>query len=257
VIIDTLARFGSWKQGNYTSDYQETAKLKALADRLHIAMILVHHERKTGAIDILDRVSGSTGLTGAVDNIFIFERQRFQADATLLIIGRDQPDTKLALKFDNHTWLWEIQEPREVDHLTPERRDIVDFFKAASTPLRLQDIALALGKKETNVSNLLKKLTDQGIVRRVRHGIYQLESRPDQDQRGSYCQSVPSLMQVATPWESQPASPMLGSEAAGEDIAPSPSNPLGQPQENSRQTPSLGWQVPGLDQEYREDQQEM
>jgi hypothetical protein len=32
---------------------------------------VVHHLRKTEANDIMDMVSGSTGLTGAADNLFL------------------------------------------------------------------------------------------------------------------------------------------------------------------------------------------
>ena len=61
IIIDTLVKFSSWQQGNYNADYQHISKFKALADRYKIALILVHHQRKTAAKDECDRVVGSNG----------------------------------------------------------------------------------------------------------------------------------------------------------------------------------------------------
>lgn len=69
VIIDTLAKICRIKQGTYDADYEAIAKFKALADKHKIALVLVHHMRKTGAKDEFDVVHGSTGLTGAADTI--------------------------------------------------------------------------------------------------------------------------------------------------------------------------------------------
>ena len=182
VIIDVLSKFNSWKQGNYDRDYQEISKFKALTDRYVIDMILVHHERKNGARDRFDRVSGSTGLTGAVDTLITLERQRSQEEGTLFISGRDLPDTEIPLRLNG--FIWEVREPEEENNLTPERHEVVDLLRAASGPLRLQDIATALGKKKANTANLLKKLVNQGLVEKVRYGKYQLKSRPDQDPGG-------------------------------------------------------------------------
>ena len=219
VIIDTLARFCSWKIGsNYNIDYEELSQYKALADSYGIALVLVHHERKNGAKDRFDRVSGSTGLTGAADTLITLERSRSQDEATLFITGRDHEDAQLALRFNRPTCTWEVREKtEEEDNLTPERQEVVDLLKAASGPLGLQDIAMALGKKKANMANLLKKLVDRGLVAKVRYGKYQLKSRPDHDQGGSSFRSAPSLTPEIAPCESHPASPIPGSEAAGED----------------------------------------
>ena len=85
----------------------------------------------------------------------------------------------------------ELREPEEVDNLTPERQEVVDLLKAASGPLRLQDISLALGKKKATVANLLKKLAGQGRVEKVRYGKYQLQSRPAHYRGGCVPQASP------------------------------------------------------------------
>ncbi|MCX5890427.1 MAG: AAA family ATPase [Deltaproteobacteria bacterium] len=178
VMIDILGKICDLNQGNYHADYEIISKFKDIATSRKIAIVLVHHLRKTGAGDEFDRVSGSTGLTGAADTIALLNRKRLQTEATLLISGRNQKEAELALRFDETTGIWEIREQTEGNHLTPERQEIVDLLKKASEPLRQQDIAQALGKKSANVGNLLKKMIKQGIIERISYGHYQLKGPP-------------------------------------------------------------------------------
>ena len=177
IIIDTLAKFCSWKQGNYNADYQEISKLKAIADGYKIALILVHHQRKTGATDMCDRVSGSNGLFGAADTLAILDGKRFQGEAALRITGRDLRNREIPLKFDDQTGYGEVREPGEGDNLTPERQEIVKLLRKVSMPYKLQYIAMALGKNTPNIANLLSGLIKQGNVEKVGYGKYQLKDK--------------------------------------------------------------------------------
>lgn len=175
VIVDILTKICELKPGNYHGDYGIISQFKSIAERYKIAIVLVHHLRKTGAKDELDLVSGSTGLTGAVDTIALLRRKRLQEKATLLISGRNQKEVELALRFDETTGIWEPREPGEENQLTPERLEIVDLLKKAPGPLRLQEIAQALGKKSANVANLMNNLIKQGLAEKVQYGYYQLK----------------------------------------------------------------------------------
>ncbi len=176
IIIDTLAGIrGSRRPGSlYDADYREIAGIKGIADEYGISIIVVHHSRKAKAEDILDRVSGSTGLTGAADNVAILMRERSQADATLFVSGREVEDQELALNFEAGSWviMGEAQEYR----LTEERREIVDLLRREGGPIKLADIAGALGKKKPNVINLLNSLIEEGFVEKAGHGKYQLKT---------------------------------------------------------------------------------
>jgi len=175
VIIDILARIRGRKRGGgsmYDADYEEIAKIKAVADTHEVAILIVHHTRKAGSRDLFDLVSGSTGLTGAADTIALLFRERFQPNAVLAISGRDQEDVELALRFDAETATWEMLGQADEARLTPERREIVELLKKAGSPMRLKEIAEALGKKKSNVANLLNDLGDQGMVDKCGYGLY-------------------------------------------------------------------------------------
>ena len=74
-------------------DYAALSPLKHLADTYHLAILVIHHLRKSSGQDILDQVTGSTGLTGAMDEILLLKRERERDEATLFITGRDIQET--------------------------------------------------------------------------------------------------------------------------------------------------------------------
>jgi RecA-family ATPase len=71
IVVDTLALFRKLASGKqaYQEDYTTVAELQKLASKYNITIIVVHHDRKTGADDVFDTVSGTLGLTGAADTI--------------------------------------------------------------------------------------------------------------------------------------------------------------------------------------------
>lgn len=100
VVIDTLQKVRSAEpmNGSYASDYQDMSALKALADRHRIGILLVHHLKKQGAADPFHQISGSNGLMGAADTIWLLQHQRMSSTARLLVTGRDMDSRTLHLQ---------------------------------------------------------------------------------------------------------------------------------------------------------------
>lgn len=98
VAIDTFQVIRSYTADtSYANDYDELRKLKALADELNITLLLVHHLRKQGDSDPLNKLSGTTGISGAVDAVFVLDKsKRSQDNATLVATGRDIEYRELA-----------------------------------------------------------------------------------------------------------------------------------------------------------------
>src|SRR5260221_4773450 len=88
VVIDTWAKVappsGERRCSQYAGDYEALTPLKRLADTYHVSILAVHHLRKTGSSDVLDEITGSTGMTGARHGGLILNRERGQSEATLL-----------------------------------------------------------------------------------------------------------------------------------------------------------------------------
>ena len=89
VVVDTFAVVRALGgDQTYGSDYQEVRQLKALADELKITLLMVHHVRKLGDSDPLNRLSGTTGIVGAADTVLILERSHRSADCATLLRHR-------------------------------------------------------------------------------------------------------------------------------------------------------------------------
>ena len=108
VIIDTLQMVRPIHDATYANDYRDLSVLKRLADRLGLAILLIHHLRKEKAEDVFHRISGTTAISGAVDSSFtLVEERRGCGRAKLTCIGRDieYRELELARNSDN---VWEL-----------------------------------------------------------------------------------------------------------------------------------------------------
>jgi len=129
VVIDTFQMIrASSGDPSYGGDYQEMRKLKQLADKLRITILLVHHLRKQDDRDPINRLSGTTGISGAADAIFILEKkERTQSAALMKCTGRDIEDRVLELQFSKEDYVWEMVSDSGQNAVMPK---VMDSFLA-------------------------------------------------------------------------------------------------------------------------------
>ncbi len=176
VIIDTLARFRPTNPKNssqYAQDYDALAGLQTLAGRHQVAVLILHHDRKLGADDWIDQISGTLGLSGAADGLLGLFRPRGSQDGTLKVTGRDVEEAEFAVHFDAGKWT--LMGRADEVNVSPERRLIIDLL-AVNPPMMPAVIASTLGKNASTVRTLLQKLVDSGQVVRI-GAFYTLPSR--------------------------------------------------------------------------------
>ena len=109
IVIDTLQKVRNTEKVsalNYATDYDDITALKKIADRYGIAIVVVHHLRKMpDSNDPFNQISGTTGLTGAVDSAFVITKaNRVDETAVLTASGRDIELQQLTIRFDNKVW---------------------------------------------------------------------------------------------------------------------------------------------------------
>jgi AAA domain len=173
VIVDTLAKVRPpTRPGGtlYEDDYGAVHGLKRLADRHGVAILLVHHLRKLSAADPLDEISGSTGLTGAVDGAIVLRRQRRKPSATLHVSGRDLEDREVALAWEATACRWTLVKDAAGPLRSPERAAILEVLRPlAPQALAPAEMARRLGKPPDAVRQLLLAMAhDREIVRESR-----------------------------------------------------------------------------------------
>lgn len=175
VIIDTLQRVRPQNRTNaglYENDYNALAELADLARKFAVCILVVHHTRKADAEDAFDTVSGSTGLTGAVDATLVLKRSRNKGDAELHITGRDVEEASKALEFDKKTMVWKLLGDIEEVERRTEQTDILEYLSESELPMGPKQIAETLDKKEGSVRKILSRLAKEGRVRLVSYGKY-------------------------------------------------------------------------------------
>ena len=99
IIIDTLQMVRPIHDATYANDYRDLPVLKRLADRLGLAILLVHYLWKEEAEDAFHRIYGTTAISIAVDSSFtLMEEQRGNGRAKLTCISRDIKYRELELE---------------------------------------------------------------------------------------------------------------------------------------------------------------
>lgn len=121
IVIDTLqcvrGQYNNKDGGAYGFDYKEMNKLKAFAKAHNLAILLIHHTSKTSnPNDPFFSISGTRGLTGALDLMMVIQKDNVaDRQAKLYIRGRDIDSDSFVMELQNCRWakvgtLEEVQE---------------------------------------------------------------------------------------------------------------------------------------------------
>lgn len=195
VVLDTWAKIRPrTKRGAdvYQESYDAAGQLKALADARHVAIVAIHHARKSlaGAVeDFVDTVLGDTGLTAAADTILVLQRVRGERDAVLYGTGRDVSqdlEEGRALKWDDMTG-WSLQGSAADFRQTTEQRRIIELLRQHGKPLTPTTAAPLLGKTRDPVRQLMYQMSVKGLL------------TADEGGRGLY--GLPEWRESRLPWQ--------------------------------------------------------
>ncbi len=170
IVVDTFQKIRGGTPVHsataYGADYEAVEGLKMLADRYHVAVIIVHHRKKGEGLDDLESISGSYGLTGSADTIWSLRRDRGRSDAVLFVTGRDVDTQELALKWQSDIGSWEVLGEAAEYRLSNERAEIVNAMRDlgnAATPKDLHD--LGVGKNYPTLKQLMWNMSKEGQLK--------------------------------------------------------------------------------------------
>jgi len=184
IVVDTLAKvrppqhFG---ESIYDRDYNSVQGFKRLAETYRVSILIIHHTRKADAIDAMETISGSFGLTGGVDGTLVLKRERGKADAVLNISGRDVEEKEMAFQFKFPCW--ELLGNAEEFRLSQERQTIIVLLKENGNPMSPKEMQEALETKGiertiNSVKLLLSRMSRNGEIRCFERGKYLLSQKP-------------------------------------------------------------------------------
>ena len=184
VVIDTLAKVRPLTpstSNGYSDDYAVMTPLKTIAEDNNVAILVIHHLRKMGAPDVMDTISGTTGLTGATDCNMVLDRERGKDEAILHITGRDVEEQELQLTFDAENAQWTMQGAKTPRPLTRDQRRIIEVLEQAGGPLSPVEMSEQLTIKTPYGRKLVHELVKMGKLRQVKRGVYELSTLEEEE----------------------------------------------------------------------------
>ena len=125
--------------------------------------------------DPFNMVSGSTGIIGAVDSLYVLEKDsRTDNKAKLHVTGRDIEDMQLFLEFDREASTWRfisfLRETAQGDEKLIAALQALGTFTGTATELiaALQGFDSSLDLKPNSLTRTLK---EQALTLEKRHGL--------------------------------------------------------------------------------------
>ena len=179
VIVDTLADIRpktSGQRNMYETDREALTPFRSICEEHGASSIFIHHTNKSTATDPLEHVSGSTGLTSAVDNVLVMRKERGQHDAELQVVPREENESTLALEFDGQLVTWVLKGNAEDFAKTRTRQVILDTLRDLTRdgePIGPKEVAEACPDKSyATVRKRLYNLVEEGKVEKPEYGKY-------------------------------------------------------------------------------------
>jgi hypothetical protein len=169
MFIDVRPSNGQ-RMNSYQEDYRFLGKIGKFAQEQNVSIIVVHHTRKKWAYEVLDSISGTNGLAGAADTIWILDRPSGSQKGFLTITGRGVRERSLKLQFHSGKWIYKGND--EEMKMGPGQKEIFRILKKSPKPLLPSQVAKMIKKQSSNVNHQLISLYQKGAVRKTKKSKY-------------------------------------------------------------------------------------
>jgi len=172
IIIDTLASVKPVKNGGeqFLNDYAVGNMLQHIAHEHNIAIVVIHHTRKSDSDEAVDAISGTLGLAAGFDGYLTLKRTpQKECDAVLYVDGRDIENAgEFALSWDQSRALWSLLGDAYEYNTTAERKQIKDAIFNNGTALDSYTLAELLGKNQKSLSKTCERMIVDGELLKVK-----------------------------------------------------------------------------------------
>ena len=175
IVIDTFQKIRArsanrFEDNAYARDYAEVGMLHHLACRNNIAILLIHHKRKALSEDPFNSVSGSSGITGAADAIWMFDKpDRERMVASLLISGRDVSDRRYTLEWnegDDDTG-WKYVAPAHEYEKKEAEVKLIQALVEVGRPCAVSDLSQATGLSSSYIYRIVESMKSRGLIQKA------------------------------------------------------------------------------------------
>jgi RecA-family ATPase len=193
VVIDTLARVKAktFSKGTaYDLDNELLRKLQQLAITNGVCIVLITHLSKASQDYNYDKITGSVGLQGMTDAMWLIDRGDNSPNASITGRGRDILDFEYAVKWHDETMQYEYVGDKVLVELNENREVIIKAMTELSKlhkgdKVRPKDVNDLLGfattsKEGKNISRTMQRMANNlEITKSTTFGRYELNSSQD------------------------------------------------------------------------------
>jgi len=188
IVIDTLARvkqaMGKRAGTAYDHDNETLRNIQKLAVKNGVTIVLVSHLNKAPQDYAFDKITGSTGLQGMCDAMWLCERGEHGAKSTLIGRGRDIMDFEYSLTWNQETWRYDYLGDLGIVTLNENRKEILNAMKQITDDgleeIRPADVVKFCGypvksKEANNISKTMYRMkNDYELLAGKKYGTYKL-----------------------------------------------------------------------------------
>jgi hypothetical protein len=185
VVVDLLAEVRppmDPRQPTYDYDRQFLRALNGWGEEHHVAVLVIHHVRKSKGEDVFDEISGTLGINGAVSTMLILARD---ASGQILLhrTGRDMiDDDALTLTWDHQITGFVISTDNKDPGMSDSRHLVLEAM--TEEMMKPSEIAERAELTLNAVNKQLRKLLQQGLVQKAGYGVYSLSKEGHSRQSG-------------------------------------------------------------------------
>lgn len=179
--VSTLVSKPFKKGSPFVKDYSDMDEYQQLANKLEVGIIIIHHNRKKPSNNPLGKISGTHGVTAAVAQNLVLEREQGTTKGLLEVIGRFGDRNNYLLAFNTEKVEWDYIGNKIPIELTPERQDILKLFEGnPDKELRSGERARLLNKSSNTISTTMRRMVKQGVLLDgSKYGSYKLVEKTD------------------------------------------------------------------------------
>ena len=165
IVIDTVQSIlmPSANNKNYDQTVEEYNGLRKLAHKLGIAIVVVHHCKKTSDVSSapLEKVIGSIGITGTAETILVMEQQTGTKDCKLYVTGKDVEQCEKYLSWNGHGF--DIGDDVREAQLGATQKLVLELIRESPRCMQ-KHIVDTIGKDQGQVSRAIDRLIEVGLV---------------------------------------------------------------------------------------------
>ena len=196
VVIDTLARVKPKTKRTsgtvYDLDNELLRKIQKLGMDNGITIAFITHLSKATQDYSFDRITGSVGLQGMTDAMWLLDRGDNQPNASLIGRGRDIEDFEYSLEWDEETWRYKYKGIKWELELSENRKSILahmkNFLENDKKEVQPKDIYNQMGfkasqKEAKNISKTMERMQKDFTLQQGKvYGTYALPEAYPEDE---------------------------------------------------------------------------